>query len=580
MGIACSLLTACELTEMPYTSVTDDELASNSNSVESVTLGNYASLKSLEFNKGVHQIGEYASDNILMSGQSTSSTFNTYNYQRVVTNSYTKDLWGVCYKTIVNCNKIISTSKEGLSNEMDHLIGENYFIRALMYHQLAITFGKMYHVATDADLAVPLKLTADKDDFPPRATVKKVYDQVVKDLKDAERLMINSGIEKDACYANLWAVKAYLSRVYLYMHDYKNAEIYATDVIEHSGKRLLTSNEYLTMNELVPENNPEALFAIRMLKDDLVELGDYSVIGSQYAIIDGRGYGEVYISQPLLDAFEKYPNDIRSTFIKPQYIIPGKGEEQQYEIVFISENYFYDNSLTPKRDPLHRQYYRFQAVKKTGDNTYVIDDKNIGIFEIDKNNFTVDDKGYIIGGIKARQTFKNKDGQKSEAEWVLYDKARIQKTMDKRNDYPRYYNIKCSLQEKYSHLWSPMVIRYSEMYMNRAEAYYYLNEPDNAINDLNEIKRRAMIPDYSEENDGELLVAIIDERRKEFYAEGQRKYDLLRNNMVIDRHYPGCHDRGSETSVVQEIRVTDNCAVHYIPQNEIDSYPIELPQNP
>ena len=88
IGLTCTTLAACDLTEYPYTSITDEELTNNPNSVEAVTLGNYSALKRLEFNKGVHQIGEYGSDNVSMSGQSTSHTFNLYNYQRITNNSY------------------------------------------------------------------------------------------------------------------------------------------------------------------------------------------------------------------------------------------------------------------------------------------------------------------------------------------------------------------------------------------------------------------------------------------------------------------------------------------------------------
>lgn len=121
------------------------------------------------------------------------------------------------------------------------------------------------------------------------------------------------------------------------MHDYTNAETYATDVIEHSGKMLLTNVQYKTMNELVPESNPEAIFAIRMLKDIDYET---SLTGILYTIIDGAGYGEVYASQSLLDAFAKYPNDVRSTFIVPQYEGVSDGATQSQEICFISENFF------------------------------------------------------------------------------------------------------------------------------------------------------------------------------------------------------------------------------------------------
>lgn len=567
-------LNACDITEYPYDSITEDDLISNSSSVASATLGSYSYMKERLFHTGLHFNGEFGSDNVLYSGQTTSASFYIYNYQRIPTNSITTDLWTYSYKTIVNCNKVISTTQEGVSKELDHLIGENYFIRAYLYHQLTLAFGKDYHVASNTDLAVPLKLSSDPNDYPPRATVKAVYDQIIKDLKKAEELMTGAK-EKNACYGNIWAVKAMLSRVYLFMHEHEKAEAYATDVIEKSKKSLLTNNQYRTMNELVPEANPEALFAIRMLKDI-----DYSLSRSaaMYTIINGDGWGEVYASLPLIEAFEKYPEDVRSTFIVPQYEPLGENGEQLEELWFTSENYFYNNNETPARDPLHRKYFRFQPVKKNGQNYIITVDNKKDFFEFEKPEVQVRPDGTYH--VKARQVYRNKASEVTgRAEWVEYT-VKIQKKMQKRNDYPRYYINKIAYQEQQSLLYSPMILRLSEMYLNRAEARYYQNKQSEAIADLNIIKARAGIPLYSEVQDGELLDAILDECRKEFYVEAHRRYDLFRNDKVLDRHYPGCHDRGAESVVVQEVRVTDAYAIQYLPQTEIDAYPIPLEQNP
>lgn len=576
VGMFClGTLNACDIMELPYSSVTDDELASNESSIETITLGNYSYMKTHQFHTAMHYVGEYTSDNIVFSGQTTSSIINIYNYQRIPTCGILTDLWTYAYKTIVNCNKVISSAQEGISDDIDHLIGENYFLRAMLYHQLVITFGKEYHIASASDLAVPLKLTADADDYPSRATVKQVYKQIVEDLKKAEGLMEGSGIKKTACYANVWAAKALLSRVYLHMHDYANAETYATDVIEHSGKMLLTNIQYKTMNELVPESNPEAIFAIRMLKDIDYET---SLTGILYTIIDGAGYGEVYASQPLLDAFAKYPNDVRSTFIVPQYESSLDDATQSQEMCFISENFFYNNDKTPAEDPLHRHYYRFQPVEKDGNNYMIKVDNKKDLFEYQSSQVQAYPDGTLY--VVARHVHRDENGEvDGRAEWREYA-VQIQNTMEKRNDYPKYFINKVSYQEKQALLYSPMLFRLSEMYLNRAEARYYLNNEGGAISDMNVIRERAGIPEYDATKDGNVLDAILDEARKEFYCEAHRKYDLLRNDKVIDRHYPGCHDRGAETSVVQEIRVTDNYAVQYIPQSEIDAYPVPLVQNP
>lgn len=576
VGIFCLAgLSACDITEFPYDSVTDDELVSNPSSVEAVTLGNYSYMKVHQFHTAIEYNGEVGSDNVVFSGQSSSSLFYINNYQRISTNTILTELWTYAYKLIVNSNNVISISKEGISPEIDHLIAENYFLRAYCYHQLTLAFGKAYHIASDTDPAVPLKLSADQNDYPDRATVKQVYTQIVKDLKKAEDLMESSKIEKNTCYGNVWAAKALLSRVYLHMHQYKEAEEYATDVITNSDKELLTTNQYRTMNELVPEANTEAIFAVRMLKDlDY----DNSRSADMYTTIQGDGWGEVYASLTLINAFEKYPEDVRYIFIQPQYASVGKDGKQPQELFFIGENYFSNNDEKPARDPLHRTYYRFQPVEKVGEEYVIKKDEAKDHFEFQSPKLLSRSDGsyYMV----ARQVYRNSKGEiVGRAEWVEYD-VKVQNTMLKRNDYPKYFISKTAYQEQQALLYSPMIIRLSEMYLNRAEARYYLNSPVEAISDMNVIKNRAGIPSYSEANDGELLDAILDERRKEFYQESHRRYDLLRNNKVIDRHYPGCHDRGVEAAVVQEIRVTDAYAIQYLPQSELDAYPIPLQQNP
>ena len=266
------------------------------------------------------------------------------------------------------------------------------------------------------------------------ATVQKVYEQIIKDLKKAEELMGNSGVEKNACYANVWAAKAMLSRVYLYMHDYANAESYATDVIDHSGKQLLNNTQYRTMNELVPESNSEAILAIRMLKDI-----DYSKSRSaaMYTIIDGDGWGEVYASQPLLEAFQKYPNDVRSVFIVPQYTeAKDKDGKLIEELYFISENFFYNNDKTPAEDPLHRHYYRFQPVKNTSSGYQIVTDEKKDFFEYDSPNVLERPDGSLY--VRARQVYRENGEVVGRAEWKEYT-VHIQNQMKKRNDYPQYF---------------------------------------------------------------------------------------------------------------------------------------------
>lgn len=78
-----------------------------------------------------------------------------------------------------------------------------------------------------------------------------------------------------------------------------------------------------------------------------------------------------------------------------------------------------------------------------------------------------------------------------------------------------------------------MVMRLAEQYLIRAEANAHLGNLQSAIADVNKIRERAKITLISESNPystkSELLEIILEERRKEFFAEwGHRWFDLKR----------------------------------------------------
>lgn len=76
-----------------------------------------------------------------------------------------------------------------------------------------------------------------------------------------------------------------------------------------------------------------------------------------------------------------------------------------------------------------------------------------------------------------------------------------------------------------------MVLRIAEMYLIRAEANLRggTSVGDTPLNDINVIRTRAGLPDLGSVD----LDAILVERRKEFCFEGQRRMDLLRNNLNL-----------------------------------------------
>ncbi len=146
--------------------------------------------------------------------------------------------------------------------------------------------------------------------------------------------------------------------------------------------------------------------------------------------------------------------------------------------------------------------------------------------------------------------------------------------MTKRGKYPLYFITKCSLQEGKNHAWSPCILRYSEVLLNKAEALCKLNDPD-AVNVLNELRSHRDCPNYtsgdlvSGRGNSDLLDVILDERRIELAYEGHRAMDLYRNKKNLNRNYPGSHLVNKNS--FKEIKWSDKNIIQLIPINQINA---------
>lgn len=182
----------------------------------------------------------------------------------------------------------------------------------------------------------------------------------------------------------------------------------------------------------------------------------------------------------------------------------------------------------------------------------------------------------------ARHAFLDPQYQRDENGDVITD-ANGDSLVQERNGYPVYYVNKFSYQQGIVSLSSPVVLRLAEMYLNRAEANAKLGNPQQAIDDVNRIRRRAGLEGnelYTVGNykhNSSLMDVVLEERRLELAFEGHRKYDLLRNDRPINRSYPGVHlDPGENSQVIQP---SDPRVVFYIPQSEMQLNE-NLEQNP
>ncbi|MDO5981821.1 RagB/SusD family nutrient uptake outer membrane protein [Flavivirga spongiicola] len=532
--------TSCDLDRGPFTEISAEQLFSDPGAAQAATLGNYLFLKGDEGFNGwsddLHRMSEYSGDNVMITGGTTDALFFFYNYQRVATNGRSNRFWGNSYKAIVGVNTVLELLEEG-TPEANQVLGENYYIRALVYFQMGNIYGKPYNQGV-SNLSVPLKLTADLNDIPDRNTVGEVYDQVIADLLKAEELMNEN---KGPSFASKEAAQALLSRVYLYMGDNAKAIEYADKVINSSVYSLLSSERFAKMNELAPFENEEAIFSITLTKGiDIAGGGgfpdDWNTIGSFYAKIDGVGWGEMSASKTYLDLLAKNEGDLRGSFIEPQYLEDDNGQKiPAVNWVVGSDQNGYD--------------YEFA---RTTDNGGTI------TFDYEGNNYTLESE--VVGG-RTAYYFNGPNGRQD----VTFDFD-----MNKRNGFPFFYILKASYQEQDLHLWSPTVSRLAELYLNKAEALAKQGADQAALDNINVLRNRAQVPPYTLATlpvGQTVLDVVLEERQLELAFEGHRKFDVFRNGRIMNRRYPGTHLDNSNP--FPEIDATNNAIIEFIPEQQI-----------
>ena len=566
------MLTACDIERLPNGSMAAESITSDPDAnLESLVRGAYAQLKT--WSDPMNRLGEYAGDNMMIRGSSTDAFFQFISYSRTPNNYRLQNFWDSGYKAVAQASNIINMIKEGQSVEIDNKLGECYYIRGMMYFYLTRAYGRPYYQAPDKNLGVPIVNGTPKDldnlQLPDRSTVAQCYAQVVADLRKAEKMLT---IDNGPAYASKGAAQAMLSRVYLYMSGtYENpnrqyadsAAYYASEVINSGSYNLLPRNEFMNYNTYVPETNRESIFVIKRVASEFSGYDHYYGIGGMYANIGGMGWGEMFASAKYIDLLNETGRndwrpdrkkivDARANFIEPQYVMDGEGK---YEEVFRFIKKVYDASGK------HTNFNYVQATLIKNGNSYSCSET---IEEVATTyEMTPVDEGQQIYSIRYS------DGETYTG--VIDYRMRLNRV------YPEFYIVKCSREGEDSHLYSPLISRLGEIYLNRAEAYAKTGRYGEALSDLNIIRERS-IPgaSYSSLDATNAQERIDKERQLELAYQAERSFDVFRNGETLTRHYPGPHQ------AMEDIPATEYRVTFFIPQTAINSYPSgsTLTQNP
>lgn len=162
------------------------------------------------YSRMYYVVTELPTENLTMKGDAGVGNFELDQLRTTSSNGDIATLWSYLYNAVSRSNAIIANVPkiETISEtNRNQIVGEAYFLRSLHYFNLVRLFGE-----------VPMRTeTLTNTDQIPKAksSIKELYDLIVSDALEAEKLM--SDAKNKEGRANKVAAQALLSKVYLHM---------------------------------------------------------------------------------------------------------------------------------------------------------------------------------------------------------------------------------------------------------------------------------------------------------------------------------------------------------------------------
>ena len=279
-----------ELTQQSFpTSPADALMATNAT---------YEILRDWYYNSGGYPILDIMSDDA-RKGSNPDDQLNYVGPYDVFTFSTSQDgldrWWNTLYVGVKRANVVIEFVP---AIQMDNALKTRYlaeakFIRGLLYFDFVRAWG-----------GVPLVTTVNPPQHLARASKEEIYALILEDLQfAADNLPLRSEYTAvNVGRATKGAAQALLARVYLFMHDYINAEKYALEVINSAQYGL--EPVYVDASGVKGNNGIESILEVGAIQVDNTGGG-----GSQYGNVQGvrgtpnRGWG---FNRPSVDFRNSY----------------------------------------------------------------------------------------------------------------------------------------------------------------------------------------------------------------------------------------------------------------------------------
>ncbi|MCS3951229.1 RagB/SusD family nutrient uptake outer membrane protein [Salinibacter ruber] len=334
-------LTACDQTidKDPEQSLPIDQVFQDVAGAQSALTGAYSGLQADGVYGGFQTMaGDFTADIANFDGSFTTwqqaAAFNVSS-----THGPTENIWNDHYDVINRANLIIENAPniEGADQgQIDDLVGQAKFIRALSYFNLVRWFGEPYEPGASNDQPGVILQTdgvqsTDPDFNQPRSSVGEIYGQIRTDLEDA---ISRLDVKAERIRAGQAVAEALLAKVSLYQGRYDEASNLAGTVIGRDGFTLSDDPTVPYANE----SNPEIIFSTSFSSID--NSGTNAFMSSFYLPGDFGGRGDITANSQFVSGAES--GDRRAT---PSTGLGLSGTNPGPEIKGENLLYAYDGSI-------------------------------------------------------------------------------------------------------------------------------------------------------------------------------------------------------------------------------------------
>ncbi len=218
-------------------------------------------------------------------------------------NNYTiLNLWQSGYAGIYRANLALEKLPDIKMDETlkNRLIGEAKFIRAWWYFRLVKLFGN-----------IPLVLKPLEGDqlYPLQVSKQVTYDQIEKDLLEAEQVLPKTYNSADIGRATLGAAKVYLAELYMIEKQWAKARVKLEDIMGFGIYGLVDS--YPSLFTVAGNNSKEGIFEIQYKSGTGLDLGNFNTVmfSPNGEGLTPCGWGWTRPTQDIVNEFEKSPKE-------------------------------------------------------------------------------------------------------------------------------------------------------------------------------------------------------------------------------------------------------------------------------